>query len=240
MNNRRGTIGVAAACLALFVLAGCDSPDSQRQRRITDLAPCTASGSVFAQLPLEEWPKRYHDGVRDVVDAHIESIGSVATMELQCTDSGSVVPASQALRMLASEIPAWQSAARMAQLSEQDAPAVLLEFLRVYECSLNEHRHHLPFSMNNAIEGLMSWGDLRFAQDPKEELIAHELSLSRTALDRTLGVIAGYDRLRPLATDLECVKRASLDLRNVLGLAAEASACLPRAWDPHTSLRDLP
>jgi hypothetical protein len=40
--------------------------------------------------------------------------------------------------------------------------------------------------------------------------------------------------------DFECVRRASLDLRNVLGLLSEALSCAGRALDAKSSLRDPP
>ncbi len=243
MNNRRFFMGLRsltllAICGALL-LSAC-TPVAQK-RRISGLAPCTAAGSLFGTLPFDQWTTRYHGTVNDVVEAHLASISGIASMPLECTadDYASVVPPSQPLQTLARGLPAWNTAARLDALSETDAAAVLLEFLRVYECSLNERRHYLPILATRDPAVLFNRGKYNKVQEEQRDAMARELDLARPALDRTLAIMAGFDQLRPLSIDLECVKRASLDVRNVLGLAAEASACLPRSWDAHGSLRDL-
>ena len=67
-----------------------------------------------------------------------------------------------------------------------------------------------------------------------------EVALARPTLHRTLSLIGGIDRLRPVDSSFECLQRASLDIRNILGLTAEVTSCLPRILDTRGSLRDLP
>ncbi len=65
------------------------------------------------------------------------------------------------------------------------------------------------------------------------------MATARPTLERTLSIIGGLDRLNLLKLDIECLRRASLDLRNTLGLVAEAASCMPRSWDVRGSLRDM-
>ena len=126
----------------------------------------------------------------------------------------------------------------MNALSELDFPVVLQELLRVYECSLLERQAFLPTLILQEHGGMNHWEFLD-QQAEENQAINSDLRIARPALERTLQIVGGYDLLRPLALDIECIKRTSLDLRNVLGLAAEVSTCLPRSWDGHDSLRDL-
>jgi hypothetical protein len=153
------------------------------------------------------------------------------------------VPASEELKKMAKMLPVWKEDDKaLEDLSEADMAPVMLEFLRVYECSLREREMYLSIYILRDEDGSGSllFGDYVDRKEEQDQQIHRELIIARATLERILGLMGGYDRLRPLALDIECIKRASLDLRNVLGLAADASSCMPKSWDTHGSLRDLP
>lgn len=245
MNNTLTRTGARMLLFTLtFSLVACssESDNTAKQGQQSErLAPCAADGSIFADLPFNEWQDAYHGRVQEVVEAHMETLNETTTLPLQCTadDYSQLVPASQALRRVASELPAYSNS--LGNLSEVDMAPVLLEFLRVYECSMKQREEYLSIYVPREFSRTetMSLGDFFEEKARQKKIMDEEMRVSRPALERTLGLISGYDRLRPLALDIECIKRASLDLRNVLGLASDASSCLPRIWDTHGSLRDL-
>lgn len=205
------------------------------------LAACTGSGSMFDHISFDDWPKTYHSTVANVIEAHMDSLKDATKLQLQCTapDYASMVKPTQDLRDLAGQLPPWQDSQKLQSLSEADIGPVLLEYLRVYECALNERNN---FKMIKIQQEKNGGNDFTNATEASREegIIDHELAIARPALDRTLQIVGGADRLRPLALDIECLKRTSLDIRNILGLVSQVSACLPRVRDARGSLRDLP
>jgi hypothetical protein len=71
-----------------------------------------------------------------------------------------------------------------------------------------------------------------------QEIIDIERKQSRTALERALQTMRGFDTTFPEARELVCYQRASLDLRNELNLLSDAVSCMPKIWDAVTSLHD--
>lgn len=221
---------------ALLVLISCNlqGEDTSLER----LAPCTASGTVFAQFPFDQWPSRYHDTVREVTNAHMEGLDSTSAARLQCdaTSYQALATPSGYLRALAQQLAPWKTPEKLATLSETDFGPVLLEFLRTYECSLHERNNFLPVIRS---VGGVDRGEYERTIADDRRIIQRELLVSRPTLERLLTLVGAFDRLRPLSTDIECIKRASLDLRNVVGLTADAVSCMPRIWDARGSLRDI-
>jgi hypothetical protein len=226
---------MSLAATAGMLLSGCDTLDRglQTQR----LPSCSAENSIFADMQFNGWNELYHRQVNAVIEAHMKTMKNIGQEPLRCTDKdfSARIPATRELQETASMIPAW--ADRTGELTESDMQTVLLEFLRVYECSMDEHILFLPVILSkNApiLRGAYTdqMTDIR-AEVEKEKTIARE------SLNRTLSLVSGFDRLQPLTLDIECLKRSSLDLRNVLGLASDAVSCLPRIWDAKGSLRDL-
>jgi hypothetical protein len=214
------------------MLAGCEAGTGRVQS--LRLPACSAEGSVFETLKFDDWKSAYHDSVNAAVETHIQTMKGITEQPIACTAANytSVIPASGALRAIGGGLPAWKD--RLGDLHEADMSAVLLEFLRVYECSMNEYLEKLPIVDRSAMTGTLIEQQGRIA-----DRIRIEETISREALVRTLGLVGGFDRLQPLNIDIECLKRASLDLRNVTGLAADISSCMPRSWDVKGSLRDL-
>jgi hypothetical protein len=225
----------------LLGLVSCSKAGEPAAKETLRLYPCSAEGSVFADEKFEKWKEIYHTNVSQVVDAHLSSIKEVSNMPLQCTEENyeQLVPATEQLRKMAGMLPAWREPERLASLNETDMGPVLLEFLRVYECSMKEREAFLTVTIQNELQEWTGIMEFEKKKDEEKAIMAKEIAVSRETLNRTLGIVSGYDRLRPLSLDIECLKRASLDLRNILGLASDASACLPRITDTHQSLRDL-
>lgn len=241
MNKTTFTVGKTLAALcACAMLAACGNdtaPGTQSQR----LPACSAKGSIFADAPFDEWADLYHGKVSAAVEAHLDTLRNAAELPLQCTaeEYADVVPATTELREIAGYLPGYREGNKLEELNESDVGAVMLEFLRVYECSMLERKSYLLIRIPQEEGPMMSW-ELLDIKKEQEATIDRELDVSRATMEKTMALVGGYDRLRPLALDVECIKRASLDLRNVLGLASDASSCLPKVWDTHGSLRDLP
>lgn len=239
--------------LAIFT-AGC-APGSTAPRQglfgPDQLPPCTADGTIFSFVPFDFWSFIYHKLVDNAVTAHLSSFADQGSdspffANLQCSapDVAGLLRPSAPLFLIAAQLPPWQDPQNLARLSEQDFGAVLLEFLRVYECALKQQR---TFIDTNVVEDAplfsnlpLQWGEFGAERKRRETIIQQQLLLARTALNRILSTTGSLDRLRPFLLDLECIERASLDLRNVLGLVSESAACMPRVWDARGSLRDPP
>ena len=246
MNKRASAMG-----LLTLLLAGCGIMEPDVGNSILKLPECSNADTVFASLQLESMSNVYHSTVSRVIDAHLNELADINTLPLTCTanDYRGLLKPSSALEDLANQLPEW-GPSRTATLSEADLGSVLLEYLRVYECSLLQRGQFLNVfilreqgTMSKQTDGtelqVMNRADLTKEQVKQRDIIARELETARPMLERTIAFLGGIDRLRPLTAELECLKRASLDLRNVTGLLAEASSCMPKAWDARGSLRDL-
>jgi len=221
---------------------------AQREKENSILTPCSRFSEGYSRLPFTngnfaDWPKSYHDTAAAVIEEHMQSF----TRAPQCaaeTGNG-VLPAGPELRKLAAQLPGWKDAS----VSQWEMSSVLLEFLRAYECALEERLYFLhPDALNELESKLKAEGQMtettltQLLEETTEEdrIIAQELTTARATLNRSLAVLAGMNRLLPLHTELQCIERASIDIRNALALGAEAAACLPRIWNARDPLRDLP
>lgn len=247
MNKRIAITGVFAAA----VLAGCGASEPDVGNNVLKLPGCGTNDGMFDTTLLEATIEEYHLTVAGVIDAHINDLSDINTLPLTCTanDYRGLLAPSSALESLAARLPEW-GPSRAGELSEADMGSVLLEHLRVYECALYRRSQFLEVfiirergttgKVNGEDIQTISSFDLSEEQRRQQSLIEHELLTARPTLERTLAFIGGIDRLRPLTAELECLKRASLDLRNSMGLMAESASCMPKIWDARGSLRDLP
>ena len=245
---------VLATFLLAIITASCvPGSTSPRQGLFGNatLPPCSGDGTIFALLPFDFWAYTYHQLVDSAVSAHMKIFddqGSDSSVfsKLQCAapDFAGLLPPSAPLFLIAANLPPWQDPKNIARLSEQDFGAVLLEFLRIYECALKNHRNFLDINIIKdapLFSNLpLNWQEFGAERKRREIVIEQELRIARSALERIFYTIGNLNRLLPFLLELECIARASLDLRNVLGIVSEASACLPRVWDARGSLRDPP
>lgn len=236
MLNKPAPTGTSIALLA------------QREKENSILTPCSRFSEGYSRLPFTngnfaDWPKSYHDTAAAVIEEHMQSF----TRAPQCdAETGNdVLPGGPKLKELAGKLPGWKGRS----VAQWEMGSVLLEFLRAYECALEER---LYFLHPDAYDELDSKTDLDAEQQDivlsqlideateEDRTIAKELATARPTLNRALAVVSGLSRLLPLHTELQCVERASIDIRNALALGAEAAACLPRIWNARDPLRDLP
>ncbi|MFH0851788.1 MAG: hypothetical protein V1876_03495 [Candidatus Peregrinibacteria bacterium] len=210
------------------------------------LTPCSRFTAGFSQLPFTsgnfyQWPTLYHDKAAEVIEEHLESFSQ--SMDCDATTVAEGTPASPKLKELAGKLPTWKGKA----VSQMEVGSVLLEFLRAYECALEER---IAFKHTDSYEVLqqnassagtddITWFELLTEVSEEERILLHERETARPILQRTLAVLTGLNRLFPLQNELQCIERTSLDVRNALALGAEASACLPRIWNAKDPLRDL-
>lgn len=148
------------------------------------------------------------------------------------------------------------------RLRYADIGRVLTEYLDAYECALYEYKlwndlgveyikeateEQKKQSSSSSSAGEDSGGWFLNKVDfftlgekilERDDLVDHQLAIARPALEKSLQYIANIIRLRPMEAELLCVQRASMDIRNVMALSAEASACLPRTWNAKEVLRD--
>ncbi|MBU0766279.1 hypothetical protein KKF55_00630 [Patescibacteria group bacterium] len=153
----------------------------------------------------------------------------------------------------------------LSSLSQLDVGTVLLEYLQMYECALVERslflardtykqeqgREKKLISLKNGAAGdvlealvrilkrrPLEWGRYINFVIGDRQIILQELTIARRSLERTLTFLSGFNHLRPIDMELTCLQQASLDVRNGLALAADASSCLPRVWNNKDVLRD--
>lgn len=244
---------MTALLITMALLGSCGNRTATRYTSDSNrLAPCSTEGTVFASQPFTSWSTIYHTTVSNVIRAHSDAMQNLNAAGLRCTAGtyAGVVQPTEELKKLAAKLAPWKDNDKWKDLSESELGPVLLEFLRTYECALSDRNNFLSLAVSgdNASSAASAGEDpgsmkiFDFIRQKTEErrIIQHELDISRSTLDRTLLIIGGEDRLRPLSVDIECLKRVSLDIRNVLGLVSQASACLPKVRDARGSLRDLP
>lgn len=248
MNNRFVRNGLIPLTVFALVLSACAS-DAKKDYGIERLSSCSIEESPFKDKPFPQWSGIYHQTVSGVVGADVKSLS-----DAMCPDTTTnLPPPTPELRALAAQLIPWNtSATRLSQLSEADMGAVLLEYLRTYECAMLEYRTFFypelvrragnssasSAGASSSQKGL-TVGEFNELRMQREREITDELIVARQSLHRTLSLTGRLNRLRPVFYDINCFVAASLDLRNQLGLAAEVGACLPRIRDAHNSLRDL-
>lgn len=220
----------------------------KREQENSILTPCSRFTEGYLQLPFtdgnfSQWPKLYHDTAAGIIEEHIQSFSRAP--QCAATTGNDVLPGGQKLQVLAKTLPSWKNKT----VSQWEMSSVLLEFLRGYECALEERMYFLhPDALNELQSALEENGEstavdltqLAVEVSEEDETITTELATARPTLNRALAVLAGLSRLLPLHTELQCIERSSLDIRNALALGAEAGACLPRIWNVKDPLRDLP
>ena len=211
----------------------------------TVLAPCTPGDARYASLSfkggsVDSWVEQYHEQVNSVVEEYSKPAQNIACTE----DKLLPVTTGDALYDLAKKLPPWSTAEKLEDLRKNDVGFVLLEFLRVYECALLDRGNFTRLYVQNEYENSGTDRELRvYDQELKtraeRETIEQELRIARPTLEKALQIVTGDMRLATLDAELQCLQRASLDIRNSLSLAADASSCLPRIWNSKDVLRTL-
>lgn len=244
LRKRRVVVTAGVVCAIVMIMGGIRGSSvlgltlSGRGQAIPTLSSCEGTDLLFPrsmEQAADAWIVTYNTRVNRVLEAHMK------TTPAQCQVGGAMDVPSAELRDLAQTLPPWKVGNQLSLLQEKNMGSVLLEYLRLYECALNERVRALPVTVQQDLGPATSFDLSPFTSEilRQQTSIQRELSVARPALHRTLRYLGGSERLRAIGTEFQCLERASLDIRNVLGLAAEASACMPRIWDARTSLRDL-
>lgn len=237
-------LGLIAAFVTISLFsAGRSLTGSAAGENIPALPACERDEILFpdnVDIPegrtiVEGWAKLYHDRVRKIVDDRLGQSEGNATC-----DGRSHIAASESLKSLARDLGETDASA-------EEMPALLLQFLERYECALVEES--LIAELRAEESALQQFAgaedqdyavtDLQAASQLEQRAIAVELLAARPAMHRTLTYLSGRGRFDSLNGALQCLIGATLDIRNALDLAAEASSCMPRIWDARTSLRTL-
>ncbi|MFA6523728.1 MAG: hypothetical protein WCS85_05165 [Candidatus Peribacteraceae bacterium] len=220
-------------------LTPAQKPGTSTGRTIPGLRPCGANPDLFPQNYEDPEAKAWDQQVTQRITLAIEM-----TYQKQkspsCDDDGKAVPLVQTI---AKSLPQWKDLNRTPTAA--DTGDVLLDYLDAYGCALKAksattivndlqvraNQLEDPLTYPEAVEKALEW------RKEVEERLGEE----REALRRTLFLLQGGSRISPLEHSLVCLTRASKDLRNVLGLLAEAATCIPtRTWDVQGWLRFIP
>lgn len=229
---------------------------------------CIAGGStedfcsnMFPRLPIPyaEWAQRYHGNIGNVLESFIGEVvdGDYAQRNLpggtgRCSggQQAGAIPAPPPVEDIGKKLEPWSGTGSSTNFTQSDTTPVLIEYLRVYECSLAERSTTLLVEIwreetvrRNLLPGGLASNPFFFiklwemwAQQSKD--IRRELQIARPTLERALGIMGTVQMARSLVQDTNCLQRASLDIRNALGLSADAASCLPRIWNAKDPLRD--
>ncbi len=258
MSNRVSRTGIAFASvvtmgLVMLSLHGDNASGLSAQAGSQDLLACKhheflfPSGSNMSgdlRSKTERWRDTFTSTVNRVVRAHIDTTEDRTT----CMGGATIAPSND-LQALARSLPPWD---RGEALSEYDLPAVLLAYEAAYECALNWRSDLLFTNVKDDAQSMPSVpgtfnepgsNDLvltSLATETQEEraIIMREISVAPRTMHKLLRYLAGVDRFRSLESELRCLERASLDIRNVLSLNADIAAC-SYAREGQSSLKDL-
>lgn len=242
-----------AVTAAMLLLAGDGAHNLAAQTVPQDLLSCQHHEQLFPSGSLlpndfrskaERWRDTFTATVNNVVQAHLDSTNSRTV----CT-GGARVTASDELAALAKTLPPWSDGA---PFTEADMPAILLAYEAAYECALQWRANLLFSSVKDdaqtmpSANGAFYEGTSRDVVLPllvmevqdERTVITREISVAPRTMHKLLRYMAGTDRLRTLESNLRCLERASLDIRNIMSLNADIAAC-SYASKGQASLKDL-
>ena len=200
---------------------------------------CGPAPELFPPGEEDKWDALFRARVKEVLAAY--------SPKVDCTGEGELGK-DDALSKLAAALPAWGGD----PVHDTDLAAVLLEYLDQYGCSLRAQTDEIVNQVRGDVRAASSEGQQRSStvanawNTVTEEIRRRgderqaKLDASREVMQRVLMLIVNMDKLRPLDDTFVCLNRTSKDLRNVLGLLADGSACVStKTWDAKTPLRDL-
>lgn len=249
-----GTVStlVIAGGMLWMTARGPLSLNAQMQATYPILGPCTGyEEDDFFEIPIDElseehdmldaWKEQYDQAVEDIIQSQISNDNFNPKCDAESM-SEFLEPTNE-MKTIAEKLPPWRDTDDLDDLSRLDFAPVLQEHLRMYECAMVERTYFLMHDI--AIElGAMYAGDPIYWQtvfneyiDQRSKIIS-ELRLARSSLHRALALLGGTERMRVLQAEVECIQRASLDIRNGISLGAEATSCMPRTWNAKDPLRD--
>lgn len=255
MNSKRFRLP-ALAC-GVLLLAACGEQIGPEEYSARPRSPCSAEGTPFADTPFADydptdgsatyqWHAIFERELRAVVDAHTQSLlggEEEGAPRIDCTAATyrEMFPASPALRALAAKLPEFRD--RAGRLSEMDIGVVLQEWLRVYQCALDEEtlyaQPHIARDLQKIGMDDLTYGQVALQATTHAAYAENEMRWAASLMERVTTLIGGFGRLRPLYAELTCLERATADIHNNLSLLAEAGVCMPRSVNARSTLRDF-
>jgi hypothetical protein len=222
--------------------------------RTESLGACVRNETLFTNDVgeendiVDEWSATYHAQVRTIVDEHVEFLQSNGA----CLSEDDRAPPEPELKKLIEKLPSWKD---KEDVSQEDMPSILTDYLMEYECALQERAITLEVAVfddfvsenSNSADSSSSAGAKTLSLDDYDDAvstqgkhIADEKEISRDALKRTLVYLSGHSRVWRLQHSLQCLEGSMIDIRNALVLAGNASTCMPmKLWDTQTFIRAL-
>ena len=197
---------------------------------------------------IDVWAKKYHSDVEEALEQHLGRSEQPVTIQCSKESDETFFPAVEKIQEIAETLPPWKGEGGTDELSRSDTSTVLLEYLRAYECALAERFLYIPAEVKTEEQRRAAQPDgMKMPQIPELTIISvgqmrqtlEEIAIARPTLMRALTFTSGLDRLGSLPGEVECLQRASIDIRNALALAADAGACFPRIWEAKDPLRDI-
>lgn len=204
-----------------------------------ELFPYPESDALEEETVTEIWRDRYHSTVAAVIETHMQG----ANAELVCSPKP-VRMASDTLSLLAAQLEPWKSDNEaLLGLEEKNLVEVLRRYLDSYMCALGERR--LLLAERVASDKAQEEEGERFSRISEvvqvgiDELatIETEIIVAPEAQHDALTMLAGIERLEPIDGTLECLARASADLKNIWMIIGKESSCMAaRTWDTQQSI----
>lgn len=226
------------------------------------LSSCSSANNEFFGLSYDEvttdndvvdqWSVKFHDVIDELVTAQLDE--TERTVECTAETMSEFLQPTTAMQNVVQEWEPFVSDPDTTKLSRLDVGYVLLELLRQYECALQERQYFLYGQLSQELVaeqfnlGLFRDNDDSYVTaqavsreaGEQQQKIVRELVISRKAVEQAVRMLNGKERTAIVRAEVECLERASLDIRNATGLAAEANSCLPRIWNAKDTLYDLP
>ena len=199
---------------------------------------------LLSATELDSWRNQFHSTVNKLIEDDIGKLtgGEHSALRqpnppLQCTanDYKSFYRPRGSLQTLANELPLWHTgteypwdertiAARILnnqRLTQLDMPAVLMEYLRMYECAhIERHLGQVvdtsaeewrrlealeAFGFIQTFKMVLQAGELAQKVVEQREDSWYDLDIARTSVHRVLTLVAGINRLKLIDAELTCI-----------------------------------
>lgn len=263
---KRTHIGLLVACTTIVVVSGFILQSQYTQWRagllqtVPTLGLCGIQNEKFFERKfsdvsrdndiVDSWKESYHNLIREIIDQQLDD--QYFTPVCDAENFAEFLKPTPIMQETIGEFDAWSEDPEAANLSRLEVGLIAYEVLRSYECALFERKSYLVSQITDEI-AFEKYGNS--TPDPDDQFtvavmdisreygdqyakIMNELEVARPALEQTLRLVNGKERTKILEAEIDCLQRASLDLRNVTSLAAEANSCLPRIWNSREVYRD--
>jgi hypothetical protein len=196
---------------------------------------------------IDQWSAGFHELMATLTTEQLDP--TAIEIECKAETMHEFLKPTDAMQQVIDEWEPFTIDPNTSKLSRLDIGYVMLELLRQYECALQERLYVIEGEISEELvyEIFPGQGSNTYvtensvtteAQEQRTK-IKRELSTTREAVEQTVRIVTSKERTTIVRAEVECLERASLDIRNATGLAAEANSCLPRIWNSKDVLIDL-